>query len=99
MESSCLDDRILQELAAGIGAPGSVDDEHFEHIAQCNRCGSRLKRYLTEFSDDLTPEENALLGTLKSSTPEGQKAILKSMVRSSVWMKLRQLVRWLTRPF
>ena len=80
MEPSCLNDTILQELAAGI-APEETLDQHFEHIAQCARCGSRFKLYLAEFSDEITPEEQAFLSTLESSTPEGQKAIVQKLLR------------------
>lgn len=74
----CLDEKALQELAAGI-APDGFFEEHGEHISMCNRCASLLKVYLIEFSDELTPEEEAILNGLKSSTPEGQRALLEEL--------------------
>jgi len=78
--ADCLDEGILQELAAGIAPPG-VMEEHGEHIATCNRCALLLKRYLFEFSDEVTPEEEAILSELETSTPEGQKKLLQKMLR------------------
>ena len=76
LTADCVDDIILQELAAGI-APPEVIERRLAHIATCDRCASLLKQYLYDFSDELTPEEEAILAQLESSTPEGQKALAK----------------------
>ena len=78
--AGCLDEAILQEVAAGI-APPEVMEEHGEHIANCDRCALVLKRYLFEFSDEVTPEEEAILAALKTSKPEGQKQLVDKMLR------------------
>jgi hypothetical protein len=77
--ANCPDEEVLQELAAGIGAPGLID-EHGTHIAACDRCALILKTYLHEFSDELTAEEEAMLGELESSTPEGQRKIVQRIL-------------------
>jgi len=40
-------------------------EEHAEHIVNCDRCALLLKRYIFEFSDEVTPEEQAILGELE----------------------------------
>jgi hypothetical protein len=76
----CLDETILQGLAAGI-APVDALERSGEHLANCDRCASRLRRYLHEFSDELTPKEQAIIDQLESSYPEGQQTIVKILLR------------------
>ena len=76
----CPDEEVLQELAAGIGPPGLMD-EHGSHIATCDRCALVLKSYLHDFNDELTAEEEAMLAELESSTPEGQRKIVQRILK------------------
>lgn len=73
LTADCVDEMTLQELAAGI-APPEVIEKRLPHIATCDRCASLLKQYLHDFSDELTPEEEAILAQLESSKLEWQKA-------------------------
>jgi len=94
----CLDESVLQELAAGIAPEGTLE-QHGEHISHCDRCASILKRYLSIFSDEVTPEEQALISQLKSSRPETQRAIVRKMLRATIWKeRFRKFVRWLKKP-
>lgn len=96
---ACLDETLLQQLAAGI-APAGTFEQHGEHIARCDRCASLLKRYLYDFSDELTPDEEAILSQLESSKPEVQKAMVGKVLRTSIWMEgFRKLTRWLKKPW
>ena len=78
--ADCVDDQTLMELAAGI-APPKIMEKHGGHIANCDRCALLLKRYLFEFSDEVTPEEEAILNELETSKPEGQNKLLEKMLR------------------
>lgn len=71
--ADCVDEITLQEMAAGI-APLGIIEKHLEHISRCDRCALLLKSYLYDFSGEPTPEEEAILAQLESSTPEWQKA-------------------------
>ena len=68
----CPPEETLQELAAGICASDTAQTTT-EHAAHCNYCGPLLNRYLKEFSEDVQPEDAAVLRELKTSTPRWQK--------------------------
>jgi hypothetical protein len=78
MFADCINEQALQELAART-APAGFLEEHGQHISMCNRCASLLKTYLLDFSDEVTPEEDAILNGLESSRPEGQRALLEKL--------------------
>lgn len=80
MFADCIDEQALQELAAGI-APAGFFEKHGQHISMCNRCASILKTYLLDFSDEVTPEEDAILSGLENSRPEGQSALLEMLLQ------------------
>ena len=68
----------LRDLAAGLST--SADTPRLiQHAAQCPHCGPILRAYTEDFSDDLSPEDQALLSQLKSSTPEWQKKMAQQM--------------------
>lgn len=71
----CPPEEILQELAAGICASDTAQTTT-EHAAHCNYCGPLLNRYLKEFSEDVQPEDAAVLRELKTSTPGWQKKFI-----------------------
>src|SRR5215469_1141409 len=78
-KTRCINERTLEELAAGIAPPGAME-EHAEHIVNCDRCALLLKTYISEFSDEVTPEEETILCELESSKPVGQKRILQKIL-------------------
>ena len=68
----------LSDLAAGLSS--STDAPRLtQHAAQCPHCGPILRAFTEDFSDDLSPEDQALLSQLKSSTPEWQKKMAQQM--------------------
>src|SRR5947209_7790238 len=64
----CPNDQVLQDLAAGI-CPREVAEPALKHTAQCDHCGPVLNRYLEEFSDELTAEDQALISQLATAKP------------------------------
>lgn len=67
-------------MAAGIGPTGFMED-HLRHIANCDRCAFLLKDYLALFSEELTAEESRLLAQLETSKPEGQRKLVRKILR------------------
>ena len=81
---------MLQELAAGILAP-AMAEQTMLHAAECKSCGPILKQYLTEFSDEQSPENLAILKQLQSSKPAWQKKLVRELIgggRGFRWLKL-----------
>lgn len=77
----CPPEEALQELAAGICASDTAQTTT-EHAAHCNYCGPLLNRYLKEFSEDVQPEDAAVLRELKTSMPGWQKNFIRENLRS-----------------
>lgn len=87
---NCPDNDVLQELAAGILAP-AMAEQTMLHVAECKSCGPTLRQYLSEFSEEQTPENIAILKQLESSTPKGQKRLVRKLIgggRRFPWLKL-----------
>ena len=78
--ADCPEEEVLQALAAGIGPPGLID-LHLGHIADCDRCALLLKTYISEFTDELTAEEEAILSELETSKPEWQRELVQKILR------------------
>jgi hypothetical protein len=76
--AECPSEDALCNLAAGLSS-SSESATLTQHAAQCPHCGPILRAYTEDFSDDLTPEDQALLSQLKSSTPEWQKKMAQQM--------------------
>ena len=80
--SECPEERRLQELAAGAMGREAAE-KTLQHVAQCEHCGPLLNHYLEIFSEETSPEIEALLDQLPSSkTGWGKKkarAILAGM--------------------
>lgn len=68
----CPDEQVLREVAAEI-APPDIANRTLQHAAQCDHCGPLLNGYLQAFSDELSPETEALIQTLPSSSLEYQR--------------------------
>src|SRR5690349_15211598 len=58
--TNCPTEDSLRNLAAGI-APASDAAGLTQHAAQCDYCGPILRAFTEDFSDELTPDEQALL--------------------------------------
>jgi hypothetical protein len=77
----CPEETALQELAAGI-CPPETAGATAQHASRCDFCGPLLSRYLKEFSDDLSPEDAAILKELESSKPGWQRKFIREQVGS-----------------
>ena len=87
---NCPDDDVLQELAAGILAP-ALAEQTMLHVADCKVCGPALRRYITEFSEEQSPENTAVLQLLQSSRPQWQKRLVRKLIGGDSrfpWLKL-----------
>src|SRR6185437_2241806 len=74
----CPTEDTLRDLAAGLTTP--ADAAHLtQHAAQCAHCGPILRAYTEDFSDDLSPEDAALLLKMKSSTEHWQRELAQKM--------------------
>src|ERR1043166_2657128 len=80
--SECPEEKRIQELAAGMMGREAAE-KALQHVAQCEHCGPLLTHYLEIFSEEASPEIEALLDQLPSSkTGWGKKkarAILAGM--------------------
>lgn len=74
----CPSDDALRQLAAGL-TPDDVAAKLTQHAATCNHCGPLLRTYTEIFSDDFSPEEQAVLKNLKSSDEQWQKKLAKKL--------------------
>ncbi|HEU5414578.1 MAG TPA: tetratricopeptide repeat protein, partial [Candidatus Angelobacter sp.] len=79
--AECPSEDALCKLAAGLSSADAA--RITRHAAQCPHCGPILRAYTEDFSDDLTPEDQALLSKLQSSTPEWQKKMAQQMAAAS----------------
>jgi hypothetical protein len=75
----CPSDDALRQLAAGL-TPEDVAAKLTQHAATCNHCGPLLRTYTEIFSDDFTPEEQAALANLQSSSAAWQKNTARQML-------------------
>lgn len=78
----CPSDDSLRELAAGLTSE-DVAPKLTQHAATCNHCGPLLRTYTEIFSDDFTPEEQAALANLQSSSAEWQKDTARQMLEAA----------------
>ena len=87
---NCPDDELLQELAAGILSP-AMAEQTMHHVARCNTCGTALRRYIREFSEEQSPDDIAILNQLESSKPQWQKRLVRELIgggRRFSWLKI-----------
>jgi hypothetical protein len=66
----CPPDYVWLDIAAGILDKDAEND--LSHAAQCDHCGPLLRRAKEDFADELTPEEEAMIANLPSSTTAWQ---------------------------
>ncbi len=74
----CPPEDDLRALAAGLTPPDKAA-LFIQHVAQCGHCSHLLSMYAEDLSDDLTPEDQALLAKLKSSSPQWQKKLVRDL--------------------
>lgn len=78
----CPSDDALRQLAAGL-TPDALATKLTQHAATCNHCGPLLRTYTEIFSDDFSPEEQAALANLQSSSAGWQKTTARRMLEAA----------------
>jgi CHAT domain-containing protein len=78
----CPSEDALRDLAAGLTTPEQAS-QLTQHAAQCDHCGPLLRMYTEDFSDDLSPEDQAVLAKLKSGSVAWQEKLVKQMMAES----------------
>ena len=68
----CPADSKIQEVAAGMADPEAAA-KTLQHAAHCDHCGPLLSQYLEIFSEESSPEIEALIDQLPSSKPGWEK--------------------------
>jgi tetratricopeptide (TPR) repeat protein len=58
-------------------------DKLTRHAATCNHCGPLLRTYTEDFSDDFSPEQQAVLTNLQSSSASWQKKTARQMLSAA----------------
>jgi hypothetical protein len=72
----------LRQLSAGL-LPDPVADKLTRHAATCDHCGPLLRAYTEDFSDDFSPEQQAVLANLQSSSAAWQKKTARQMLSAA----------------
>jgi hypothetical protein len=84
----CPSDDALRQLAAGLtpddaaATRDALATKLLKHAATCNHCGPLLRTYTELFSDDFTPEEQAALANLQSSSTDWQQQTAREMLKA-----------------
>jgi len=74
----CPEESALQEVAAEM-ASSETSTRVLQHASQCDHCGPLLKQYLDDFSDELSPEIEAIIDQLPFSQPQWQREKAKEL--------------------
>jgi len=90
--ADCPEESTLQEVAAEM-ASAETSTRVLQHASQCDHCGPLLSQYLEDFSDELSPEVEALIEQLPFSQPQWQRQKAKEIVSSST-SKWKRLWNW-----
>ena len=72
----------LRQLAAGLLSSAEAE-KIIRHAGTCDHCGSLLRTYTEDFSDDLTQEEQAVLSQLQSTSPSWQKNTARQILQAT----------------
>lgn len=89
--ADCPKESALQEVAAEMASP-ETSTRVLQHASQCDHCGPLLKQYLEDFSDELSPEIEALIDQLPFSQPQWQRHMAHEIARKlrpepASWLK------------
>ena len=80
--SNCPCEEDLRNLAAGLCAE-PIANKLKAHASNCERCGPLLQEYIEDFSDESSPEEQAFLNRLRSSSPEWRQQKAREMLKQA----------------
>lgn len=78
----CPGEDVLRDMAAGVASQETIL-ENGPHITECGSCQPMLKKYLSEFSDEIDPRDAAMYATLKTSDPAWQKKFVREQIASA----------------
>jgi tetratricopeptide (TPR) repeat protein len=84
--SNCPSEDDLRNLAAGLCAE-PIANKLKAHAATCHRCGPLLQEYIEDFSDESSPEEQAFLDQLRTSSPEFRQQKAREMLQREMLKK------------
>jgi tetratricopeptide (TPR) repeat protein len=79
----CPSDDALRQLAASL-TPDDAAAKLTQHAATCDHCGPLLRTFTEDFSDDFSPEEQAVLDQLRSASPKWQKQTAREMLKRAI---------------
>src|SRR5438477_8831803 len=80
-QPGCPPEDVVRRLSAGmLAAPAA--EEVVRHSSICDYCGKLLREFRADFTDQLTPQEDRLLGTLRSAEPEWQRRLATDLARA-----------------
>jgi tetratricopeptide (TPR) repeat protein len=75
----CPSQDALRQLATGLLA-NDVAHKLTNHAATCDHCGPLLRVHTEDFSNDFSPQEQAVLAKLQSSSAEWQRKTAQEMI-------------------
>ena len=78
--SDCPSEDDLRDLAAGLCSE-PIAQKLKAHATTCDRCRPLLQEYTEDFSDEFSPEEQAVLSQLRSASPEWQRHTARKMLK------------------
>jgi CHAT domain-containing protein/tetratricopeptide (TPR) repeat protein len=96
----CVAEAEWLELAAGV-LPDTRARDLLKHVSQCGHCGPLLKDAVGTLSDETTPDEDRMLANLKTTRPEWQRGMAKTLRGEARETKPRQQsfsLRWIYWP-
>ena len=93
MADGCSESVDWIAVAAGI-LPGPEAQAYLRHAARCARCGVLLKTAVADLSDEITPEEEAILAGLKGSSVEWQLAMVQKLQSETATAPRRRRLSW-----
>lgn len=80
--SECLSEDEVRNLAAGLCAE-PIAQKLKLHASTCDHCGPLLREYTEDLSDNFTPEEQAILNQLSSTSPTWHRQTAKEMLKQA----------------
>jgi CHAT domain-containing protein/Flp pilus assembly protein TadD len=80
--SACPPGEDWREVAAGL-LPQEQTEDRLQHAVECRHCAALLKTAAGVLTSGRTPEEEAVLAGLRSSSPSWQRKLARRLERSS----------------
>jgi CHAT domain-containing protein len=90
----CVAESAWLQLAAGV-LPETRARDLLKHASQCGHCGPLLKDAMNTLSDDVTPQEEQMLASLKSTKSDWQRGMAQTLQGGTRQKKpLRETLTW-----